>query len=561
MLGTLILIAVLVVSVPPLRPGGPGLSPVGVSAARVVPAGASPPPTTYGSMAYDVSTSTVVLFGGKNLSNAAVGTTWEFRADNWTNVSGPVGSAPAARWGAAVTYDPSIGGLLLFGGCGNPQCHPAFDDTWEFVNAHWTELTSQLVTSPSPRGYAAMTYDATDGAALLFGGFPENGSSYPDNDTWEFSNNSWHSVPTSGSAPAARYDDLLQYDPDSRTTVLFGGVGATADLGDTWDFRAGNWTKVATPLSTPTARHGAASCFDAADGYVFVLGGEYDGNALGDAWAFNGTTWSALTVTGDPPPGYGSQMAYDAADGYVLWFSGQPDSSHLYLSTASYAHGSWTLLLTPGTAGPSLLIEIVPFLLPLLLIFGMVTAVTASQGRKGRREAAEGFPLPSGSAVTWVETGEKSPPGTYATVVLPATMTIVFVPAIVIVAADGSSAAALLAVLFLIVIPIVVVTLAISLWQARSRMIRSIAVVPAGVVVRRPSYDLRLYWDYLRPAEIFQNGKPGWFNFRYGTPKQPSPERWLVLNSVQTRAILSSAHAPRWPIPALQARLLGVASN
>jgi hypothetical protein len=73
-------------------------------------------------------------------------------------------TAPTARVGAALTWAPNTGGLLLFGG-GAPLIN---GETWTYLAGNWTQLAP--ATSPSPRFGAQLTYDWSRNVAVLYGG-------------------------------------------------------------------------------------------------------------------------------------------------------------------------------------------------------------------------------------------------------------------------------------------------------------------------------------------------------------------------------------------------------
>ena len=92
---------------------------------------------------------------------------WSYR----TPLSGP---NPSARGGAAMAYDPSAGGLVLFGGegaCGLTPC--TLNDTWLYRNGTWSNVTSTFapVTGRVPaRAFGSVTWDAALGELVLVGG-------------------------------------------------------------------------------------------------------------------------------------------------------------------------------------------------------------------------------------------------------------------------------------------------------------------------------------------------------------------------------------------------------
>jgi hypothetical protein len=91
----------------------------------------------------------------------------------------------------------------------------------------WIQLFP--ATSPTPRSYPAMTYDATSHTAIMFGGY--NGGYL--NDTWTFDGTTWTMVNTP-TAPPARANAQMAYDRHTHKVVLFGGYDGAQDLGDTW---------------------------------------------------------------------------------------------------------------------------------------------------------------------------------------------------------------------------------------------------------------------------------------------------------------------------------------
>src|SRR2546428_11133707 len=105
----------------------------------------------------------------------------------------------------------------------------------------WTQLSP--ATSPTPRSYVAMTYDASIQKVIMFGGFSRTGYL---NDTWTFDGTTWTKVNTT-SAPPERTAAQMAYDRRTRKVVLFGGYDGVHDLGDTWlwDGATSTWTQAA----------------------------------------------------------------------------------------------------------------------------------------------------------------------------------------------------------------------------------------------------------------------------------------------------------------------------
>jgi hypothetical protein len=136
-------------------------------------------------MAYDAHDSYVVLFGGFNQNTSGAGSdTWKFVGGAWTNITATVGSThPSARFGAAMTYDPKTGYLLLFGGeAGSGFSVSVYGDSWKFVAGAWAKLGSSV--SPPGRALATLAFDTADAYALRFAGTP--GIFGLTDDTWKW---------------------------------------------------------------------------------------------------------------------------------------------------------------------------------------------------------------------------------------------------------------------------------------------------------------------------------------------------------------------------------------
>jgi hypothetical protein len=264
--------------------------------------------------------------------------TWEFSGGMWTKV--PTLLAPPARTDASLAFDAADGYLVLFGGCAS-TCYPPLHDTWKFQNGTWAKISS--TGSPPARAQAAMTYDAANRIVLLFGGWTY-GPSHPAgkffNDTWEFSKGAWTPLAVTV-APSPRAFAAITYDAYDRYVVLFGGCfsanrfGISACLGsvastalnDTWTFVNGTWTLI-TAVG-PTARSESALAYDSTTGDVILFGGRSTaGLVSNDTWAFRSGTWTQLAPTGSPPPQAGSPLVLDMKTGQLLLFQASMGGTH-----------------------------------------------------------------------------------------------------------------------------------------------------------------------------------------------------------------------------------------
>ncbi len=203
------------------------------------------PPAAFGSaMAWDGGAGAILLFGGSTsaTANTFSNETWEFTAaGGWRPVDDAPGApTPSARDEASFGYDPAANETVLFGGATAPGI---VGDTWAFSNGTWKDLTATLTPAPSARHLAGMTYDASDGELLLFGGYYE-GSYY--DDLWEFTPTAWVHLTPSGSVPSTRFGGLFTYDAADGYVLIFGGAaqsdGAAAPSAQTYSYVGGSFT-------------------------------------------------------------------------------------------------------------------------------------------------------------------------------------------------------------------------------------------------------------------------------------------------------------------------------
>jgi hypothetical protein len=189
-----------------------------------------------------------------------------------------------------------------------------------------------------------MTYDATDGYVLLFGGvyggslqFLGESSSF--GDTWTYQDGVWTNLtPHLKSSPDARELVMMAYDPTDKEVVLFGGESSYGNPstpvygghGDTWTFVHGAWTNLTSSLSTaPSPRFRGGMAYDYHDGYLVLYGGSDPSGSpfLSDTWKFVNDRWTNLTssVSGSPPTWARFSLAYDPTGQELVAFGGSID--------------------------------------------------------------------------------------------------------------------------------------------------------------------------------------------------------------------------------------------
>jgi hypothetical protein len=216
-----------------------------------------------------------------------------------------------------MVYDEGRHTTVLYGGTGQSA---VYDDTWEWDGSTWTE---RKVPGPGARMSHAMTYDATRGRTVLFGG-----TRYPGGvagDTWEWDGSTWTERSVAG--PPARFSHAMSFDRARNRVVLFGGSSDAfaPALSDTWEWDGTAWTE-RTSVHKPLGRYEHGMAYHSLRGHSVMFGGYLSpaggsGTATGDTWEWDGTDWLATSKSG--PEGRGVfGMTYDPDRGAAVLFGG-----------------------------------------------------------------------------------------------------------------------------------------------------------------------------------------------------------------------------------------------
>ena len=261
---------------------------------------ASPPTAETGSMAYDLRSDQVIMFGGGSRL-LPTNETWVWNGSRWYRVE--PASSPPARLGSSMAYDPAIGGVVLFGGfsgAGTP-----LGDTWIWKGTTWTRARSS--SSPESRGYAAMTYDPTSEDLVMFGGATALLGA-PLDDTWEYSLSGWKESAAGSFGPAACFGSVMAFDPQSNSIILFGGtpgvlgVAPPGGFDDTWRWIGEKWVPVPGKVRPP-GRYDAFLAYVASENGLVLYGGKYAQSSnvnspsgppheeFTDMWVFSRNSW------------------------------------------------------------------------------------------------------------------------------------------------------------------------------------------------------------------------------------------------------------------------------
>ncbi len=356
----------------PAGPSCPGGPPGGCESAPTATAGGSgtwidltptlarsPSARDFAASAFDPSLPGVVVFGGRSATGTALGDTWRFGGAGWSTVDGN-GGGPEARWGAAVAYDPASAELVLFGGTDGSHC---FGDTWVLNGSVWQP--TRALGGPSARSGATMADDPALGGPVLFGGASASGM--PENDTWVHRASGWSRlVLPPGAAPSPRTLAAAVYDPSTSALLVFGGTdgGGHTLFDPLWALTASGWQNLSGPaasVSGPGPRAAAAFAYSSLLGGAVLLGGDGSGpsssTAVAGTWLYRSASW--FNVTADvgraPPSSVGASLVDDPLLGEAILFGGAAPAA--VDETWALAPAPFSLVVTASpTAGPAPLV-------------------------------------------------------------------------------------------------------------------------------------------------------------------------------------------------------------
>ncbi|MCI4356486.1 MAG: hypothetical protein L3K18_05005 [Thermoplasmata archaeon] len=329
-----------------------------------------PPPLGFWTMTYDTADQCLVLFGGEEiLGGSTVNYTFTFANGTWTNLTPNLTVSPPPLQLSQMTYDAADGYVLLHGGF-SPTLGTSgnYMVTWAFVNGTWANLTRPASPMPALNGW--MTYDVSDRYVLYFGGSPGGGmTGSHTNDTWEFRNGSWTNLTAIvHNAPSPRDRAPIEYDSATGTVILCGGQRSaypsnSSYLNDTWSYSALTWTEL-SPSSGFSPRENMVLAYDAADRQVVGFGGfglvlnvnpnasqSYVENDFADTWSYSGGTWTPVAPVLTP-----ARPIVDTGATFSLSVIGSADSPgarviYVGLPGGCVSQNSYRLECRPNRAG------------------------------------------------------------------------------------------------------------------------------------------------------------------------------------------------------------------
>ncbi|MHA2265936.1 MAG: Kelch repeat-containing protein, partial [Candidatus Thorarchaeota archaeon] len=181
----------------------------------------SPSGRYFPAMAYDEESDTIILFGGRS-ADAKESDTWEYdyNTDSWTEVT--PSTSPVGRRAHSMAYDLESDRIVLFGG--SDDADNALDDTWIFDDnaIAWVQATPDY--HPTGKLRHSMVYDSESDIIVTFGGTElsyYNGEMNTDDLTWAYDANSDHWRQMSPITQSERNEVMMAYDSESNMTIIY----------------------------------------------------------------------------------------------------------------------------------------------------------------------------------------------------------------------------------------------------------------------------------------------------------------------------------------------------
>lgn len=258
------------------------------------------------SMTASDSENLLLVFGGRDGSGIAMADTWSFSrtAITWSLLAI---DGPSPRFGHAVATDQETGVAYLFGG---QSADLFFNDLWafDFADRTWSLVHDGSNSAPLPRYGTSMVW-SNRGTLLVSHGFTSSGRF---NDTWEFdpATAAWsdHSPADETTRPLNRCLHEAIWDESTESMLLYGGCSSgygPCPQGDLWSFDldGGVWSLL-EPASAPPARSNPALVYDPGRRQALLVGGlteaGYDSGAF-RLTASDRSAWTAVEQGGTGP--------------------------------------------------------------------------------------------------------------------------------------------------------------------------------------------------------------------------------------------------------------------
>jgi hypothetical protein len=203
----------------------------------------------------------------------------------------PPPDQPAVAFGFSIAADLATQRVVLFGGVGD------FDSTWLWDGAAWAR--AHPAVSPAGRYAASSAFDPRTGAVLLFGGTLQTGQNAQD--TWAWEGRTWQELDSGTGGPAGGDGSVMVWDNARGEMLLVTPPPSGRGGGATWIWNGAHWIRdIAGNLGTTF--EGILIAFDPLSDALTAEGCCQSG-AMPGTWRWNGSAWIPLTTSVHPLDG------------------------------------------------------------------------------------------------------------------------------------------------------------------------------------------------------------------------------------------------------------------
>ena len=260
-------------------------------------------------MAWNKTRNKLVVFGGDTggAAPALLGDTWEWdpTSNTWSNLNPPL--APTARRYAAMAWEPTTGGMLLFGGetALTSPASATSKETWLLLGGTWVQMNPATIP-PARRMHSLVTRSDFGDVFLCAGDDASVTPQVRHLDAWRWVGSNWIAFVTP-TIPHGTTANQAVYDPLRKRVVLQGGQGLSVpntagggQYGDLYGGSPSTWCSEFDCVSNQWFLYGAAS-FNTGDAVIGRISRYFAGfiPALGKVYKVGGQNPSGVgTVTG-----------------------------------------------------------------------------------------------------------------------------------------------------------------------------------------------------------------------------------------------------------------------
>jgi hypothetical protein len=242
--------------------------------AEPVPFEANPPWKNALAPAYDQESDRVIILNME-------GETWTYDlgSNTWENMQ--PATSPSGRCGQTLVYDSESDAIILFGGyaCTSPMDPPSAEVwVYDFNTNTWTAMGA----GPHERIFHTAVYDSESDRMLMWGGRSHEEASDTSMWAYDYNTDSWIEYPAEGGPEFRSTYHTMTYIPELDRTIIIGGVVLTAALAgdfvpDIWeyDFNNNNWEMIETS-GDPPALAKQVMVYDPQTGLMYMYGGSRD---------------------------------------------------------------------------------------------------------------------------------------------------------------------------------------------------------------------------------------------------------------------------------------------